>query len=163
MDIEPAAAREALRTTGEARERLLAAHLRQRGTRRSVMVVAAGLLLNAAFLAAPDLPGAWKWPVQVGAVAVLVGALVAMALSREVAGRFGESVRLRARALPRRYLFVPLLLGLTYGAVAPSAGRWADATGVRYPHVLLAVVMTILLITEILAAVILLRNTRRAR
>jgi hypothetical protein len=157
---EPEEAREALRTAREARERLLTAHLRQRGTRRAVTVLAAGLLLNAAFLAAPDLPAAWRWSVQIGALGVLVGALVAMGLSRKVAGRFGESVRLRARGLPRRYLFVPLLLGLTYGAMGPLVGRWADSTGVQYPHALLALVMTILLTIEMLAAALLLRTVR---
>jgi hypothetical protein len=160
MDLEPQEATEALRTAGDARDRLLTVHLQQRGSRRAVTVVAAGLLLNATFLAAPDLPGVWRWPVQVLALAVLVSALVAMALSREVAGRFGESVRLRARALPRRYLFVPLLLGLTYGAAGPFVGRWSDATGVRYPHVLMATVMTVLLITLMLAAFAWLRAVR---
>jgi len=159
-DMRPDEAREALRTAGEARERLLAAHLDRRGSRRVVTVVAAGLLLNATFLAAPDLPEAWRWPVRLGALAVLVAALVAMAVSREVAGRLGESVRLRPQALPRRYVVVPLLLGLIYGVVGPSVGRWSEATGVQYPHVLLASVMTVVVIVEILAAVVWLRAVR---
>jgi len=159
-DMRPDEAREALRTAREARERLLTAHLQQRGTPRAVTVVAAGLLLNATFLAAPDLPEAWRWPVQSGAVAVLVVSLVAMGVSRRVAGRLGESVRLRPRAMPRHYVIVPLLLGLTYGAVGPSAGRWSHSTGVEYPHVLLASIMTIVLIIEILVAVVWLRAVR---
>jgi hypothetical protein len=160
MDVAPDEAREALRTADEARERLLATHQRQRGSRRALTVVAAGLLLNAVFLAAPDLPEAWRWPVQAGALGAVAGALVSMGLSREAAARLGESVRLRARTAPRRYLAVPLLLGLTYGAVGPAVGRWAHTTGTAYPHVLLAVVMTVVLVVEMLAAGAWLRAAR---
>jgi len=160
MDVAPDEAREALRTAEEARERLLAAHARQRGTRRALTVVTAGVLLNAVFLAAPDLPEAWRWPVQAGALGAVVGTLVAMGVSRTAAARLGESVRLRVRAAPRRHLVVPLLLGVVYGAVGPSAGRWAHATGVEHPHLLLAAVMTVLLVVELVAAATWLRTVR---